>query len=319
MAIYLAYRTPYKSKNRFLKKFNYDSIIDFFQDNWDTLFNKTIKDHKDLFGIWIYGFTIHHTKPQKKINKPENFQELIKILTTEIYANTIIGNQECIQIFTDDDELELAWYLFTEKYKKDNIESLQIWFEKTLPLDSSNEGEKLQQETKIIEPKGERDGSTYFISCWTRDNTNLEDLEGVYEIQGIRMPDLANFLRKKQKIYIQNQSWNPGFDDLQYFQKIAKELTNSTLKEIVEFAVKYPLDELLPDNNSRLKIQEIKNLKLYNKPEKSIINLGEHLCELSIDLENNEFKYIVLFDDLWIKKHKTLAKSISNFGTTAKI
>ena len=319
MAIYLAYRTPYKSKNRYLKKFDCDSIIDFFQDYWDNLFNSSFEDHRNIFGTWIYGFPIKETDEHERINKPKGVEELIKILSKKIYANLIIGNQDCIQVFTDDDELELAWYLFTEKYKKDNLDILQIWFENNLPVDSHEEGEKLQQNTNIIEPRGKGIGNTYFISCWTSDNTNLEDLEGVYEIKGVRIPDLADFFRRKERIYMQNRVWSRGLDDLEYFQKIAKQLTTSNLKEIVEFAVKYPLGEIFPNDNTKLKIHEIKNLSLYNKPEKSSINLGEHCCELSIHLENNEFNYMILFDDLWIKKHKTLAKSIANFGTTAKI
>jgi len=49
-----------------------------------------------------------------------------------------------------------------------------------------------------------------------------------------------------------------------------------------------------------------------NTPEKSIVNTSEHLVEICVS-SLDAYNYIIIFDDLWMSKHDSLAKSLIHF------
>ena len=117
MKIYFAYRTGYKENLRYIKAFESDSILDFFRDNWELLKSD---DYAKLLGTDVYGFPFSFFREEDDDSKPNTFSELLKKIENGIYVNEITGDESSISIHTDDDEIELMWYFFTEDFKNNN-------------------------------------------------------------------------------------------------------------------------------------------------------------------------------------------------------
>src|SRR5690606_20868625 len=120
---------------------------------------------------------------------------LLQILEAGIYVNEIEGNENYIKAATDDDEIELAWFIFTEEYKLKNEDKVAIWFNNTLPSSFGSKGLGIQQETFVLDRKGSGEGCTYFISSPIYDSGNFEGLD-VVKIEGVRINNLLHFLKQ---------------------------------------------------------------------------------------------------------------------------
>lgn len=318
MNIYFAYRNGYKENSRHLKIFESDSILTFFQENWEKICDEENNSFIDLFGVKVYGFPIWQMDDSPKPGPPKNIIELIEIIEKYIYSNEVDGNENCIQVFTDDDEIELAWYVFNEEYKNENWDIVSIWFQEKLPTNFGSIGVSLNCETNLILPKGEGVGNTYFASVRIEDSEHLESMDGIYQIKGVRLPDFLGYLRTCEIECANSNCWN-GIANLNYIQKIAKELNNNSLDQVLRFITQYPLGSLTNRDLERIKIDNIKNMKFLNKMEKSSLLISEHLCELCINIGFNMFNYIIFFDDLWLETNLNLGKSISSFVSTSRI
>lgn len=321
MSIYLAYRTGYKSNNRYLKKFNYNSILDFFRDNWEKLIGEENESYIELFGERIYGFPIFQLSEDYPIpNKPSTNEELFEIIRVFVYNNEVIGNEDCIQVFTDDDEIELAWYIFIENYKTNNPYKVKIWFEKNIPINYGEIGKSLEYETNIIQPEiQEGKGKIYFISCPIEDSESLSSLDGIYEINGIRLPELLEYLRANEINYEEEDKWIIGLRDLKYIQHIARQIPNGSIDEILSFIVKYPLGELGGSDFEELSLKQIEEVLRDYDSKKSFFQKSKHFYEISMHHYSYFYNYMIIFDDLWLEKNEELGLSIAIFANTNKI
>jgi hypothetical protein len=329
MKIYLAYRDGYRSNSRFITEFDADSILSWFQNNWEILAKDDSKAYKNLLGkANIYRFNIGLDINEKIPQKPSDLEDLKRKLENYFYIDTIEGNEDCVQVLTDDDEIQLAWFMFTDNYKKENWEKLSIWFTEDIPIHYGTIGKKIITK-KQVTPKGNGIGETYFVSCPIFDSGNLSSLSAAFSIEGIRLPELVDFLNQNEIDYIpqikEEYCW--GFDELDFIQFLLKKSQSKSLKEVLELANKIPHTEIGYYYNStktkvnQLTIQEILNLTLRNKSDstKSKLKISEHFCELGINIGHGMYNYSFIFDDLWVANNEALAKSIIRFGETWRI
>jgi len=329
MKIYFAYRTAYKSNLRYIKEFNANSIYDWFVENWETL---NSEDYSTFLGTDVYGFPINieeveiEEKKQSFFGKlfgkkqdvenssskqPKNFQNLLELLSKGVYVNEITGDENCIKAATDDDEIELAWYIFTEDYKNRNKEKVAIWFNEILPTSFGTSGIELTEDIPILASKGSNAGYTYFLSSSIYDSANLEDM-AVIKIEGVRINNLLDFLKNNEINQIEDILY--AVDELNYIKHIANQLNNNDLKTVLETFTNYPITELQDIEIQETSLSEIKGMELDNLPEKSKVIVNEHSAEISVNSIEIFYNYYLFIDDLWIEKNELLAKSILYFG-----
>ncbi len=321
MQIYLAYRSAYFPNARFIKAFNEESILSWFQKNWEVFTKEGAaesKEYIEVLGTAIYGFPIWQIDDEPVPSKPKDFLELKSIIEKYIYNNEISGNENCLKVLTDDDEIELAWFMFTEKYKQENIENLQVWFSEEIPTDFGIKGQKLDAGKEIL-PKGNQEGCTYFISCPIYDSANFEDLEGTYKIENIRLPDFLNHILTNRLTYADEEAYTSTLNEINYIKHIAKKTQSKDLREVLDIFSRKPITALQDTAYKRLSIEELLKMELSNKEEKSILNYSEHFCEICINTLGVFYNYWILFDDLWVEKNQTLARSILRFGESWEI
>lgn len=323
--LYLAYRSGYFPNCRYIKEFEEESILNWFQRYWDKFTTENPEEDDDyvkVLGTHIYGFSIWQVDDEPIPSSPTNFEELISIIGKYIYNNEIEGDENCLKVLTDDDEIELAWFLFTEKYKQENFDNLSLWFCNQLPIRYGENGLKLNVEIEIL-PQGNKEGCVYFISCPIYDGANLEDLEGAYKIENIRLPDLITYL-KENEFEDSGYEYDAGYSELEFLQYISRGSENINVETLFNIFSKIPITELNVNQDGTNQyegctIDELLGLDLRNDAKKSIVNASEHICEISINTVGEFYNYWIIFDDLWVEENEKLAKSILCFGKDWKI
>ncbi|WP_430410722.1 hypothetical protein [Kordia sp.] len=331
MKIYFAYRTAYKSNLRYLKEFNSNSIYDWFIENWDSLCSDK---YSEILGTDVYGFPINIDAKEIVVEKrpffsklfdrkdetedmdnssslkPKDFQDLLNLLQEGLYLNEIEGEEDYIKVGTDNDEIGLCWYIFTEEYKNKNEDKVAIWFNDILPTSFGLHGIVLEEDINVLEVKGSGEGCTYFISVPIYDRFNIEDMT-VVTIEGVRMNTLLDFLKANELEELDDVLY--AVDELNYIKYIAAQLETNDLQTVLKIFADHPITELQEIEIDEHKLSEIIKMKLDNIPEKNRVIINEHSAELSVSTLGEYYNYYLIIDDLWIEKNETLAKSIMCF------
>lgn len=306
MKIYFAYRSVYIPNNRFIKEFEADSILDFFQKNWAILHSD---DYDKLLGTKVYGFPMFdegNTGIDTQLVLPTGIRDLVKKLSNNVYHVDIRGNENCIEVLTDDDEVELAWYVFTEKFKQENWHKLAVWFCEDLPTKIYQYDQEFltnYEDAYVFKLGKDIDKSTYLIANTIYDGANLSDIREI-RIIGTDLPNLIKTLKN----YEFKEDIGYGFDVLKLLQHIA--LSNNSLDDQVIFSefVKFNLAEL---NFEKWQI----NNKPIRENDKSSLKVSDHLIEMSVNDVGEFYNYYVLFDNIWASNHPELAESLIYFGS----
>lgn len=321
MKLYLAYRSGYIKNTRFLKEFEEESILHFFQKHWHLFIKEDAsetKEYVEILGQDIYGFPIWKIDDTGLPDSPKSYKDLKNKLEKYVYSNEVICDEQCLKVCTDDDEIELAWFMFTEVYKQENEAELSIWFQDKLPIKFGVQGELVSVKNEIL-PKGNNEGCTYFVSCSIYDSSHFEDLEGAFKLENIRLPDLISHLNNNELHLGDDENYSYGLGELEYLQYISQKLNIRNLKDVLKVFVEKPITEIQGVNFTTLSIDDFGNLELRNNTDESILNYSEHICEMCINSLGEFYSYVIIFDDLWVEKNRDLANSIIRFGASWEI
>src|SRR5262249_61803222 len=109
-----------------------------------------------------------------------------------LYINEIRTSPGLLQVFTDDDEIELAYYFFDDTYlaKHAGRAAYLLREDWRLPAEVSKGGFKSRERTQRV-GKAKGDGATWLVFNDVWDSGNLSDIEGGYRIDGVRLPQLV--------------------------------------------------------------------------------------------------------------------------------
>lgn len=344
MKIYFAYRSPYIPNNRFLKEFEANSILDFFQKNWQQL---SSDNYEHFLGVDVYGFPIgYNENNDNKSEIPMFFDELAEQLSKgSVYCNEMLGNEHLLQVHIDDDEIELAWYVFDEIYKNENWDKLAIWFTPKLPtiIEKTNKkfipngfetsnylghrklpyfyySNKWGWKFNRLQVADNANENCYLMSSAVYDGGNLQAMQFI-QLHGTNMQNLINDLKRLNfdvvKDYYrefknsEHHDYLPnGLDELHTLKMLANQFDLHDLSTVIHKLNDYPL--LI--ESGFLEHTNLQNRTVSQASEKSLINIHEHIAELSI-FDGYCFNYYILFDETWATTYPDLAKSIQNFGT----
>lgn len=339
MKIYFAYRTGYLANHRFIKEFEAESILDFFQKHWQDLADD--EQYKEVLGSEVYGlpisaYTDDSDEPQP-LPKPNNLDELKTCLEETVYYEDLIIDEHCIQVLTDDDEIQLAWYFFDETYKNANMDKLALWFYDELPTQCNAENKANNSFYPMLVPEGchqsdyfgknapiksvntwqvgKDNDECYFVSSAIYDSSNLEDMN-VIHLNGTTIKNLiADLSGYNIDEDGDNYEWSGG-RELLTLQKFADKFKSTDLQTLLEKLNQYPIYK------GNIDLDDLENtdsiFKRHN-PKLGKIKVSDHLVELSISYVGIFYDYYIIMDSCWINSHNDLAKSIIHFGRTWEI
>jgi uncharacterized protein (TIGR02996 family) len=251
-----------------------------------------------------------------------------------------------IQLLTDDDEIQMAVYVFDDHYRekhpgKADFLLLDGW---QLPDGESDGPLPKLPKTDLIEPPGGADGTLFAVSLYAEDSCNLEDLCGAKRITGLRLPDLARYLLT-----------TPEKDDVHYDSAIYEVRDN--LKRLLEkprgpdkgflAAIRDHPDDLtswgaysdwlqehdLPPAglyllDLALRAKDFSGARENRNPKFDCVKVTPHMAQACKNegrwpsdkrarkmTDRDTFTQFIFFDDRWAAAHPTLAVGILTFAS----
>lgn len=343
MSVYLVYRTPYNiSNNKYLKKFEFNSIVDWFQYIWsfiDQDQETALQQLEDYLGIDIYGswawLLDRNELDEERIRliPPLNWEELIACLENGYHNQLIADPQErFIQVLTDDDELQMAYYIFDEQAVQDfPIQSSYLLAEAEISEVFSPLTEFLPKASPQIKLESQLDLGKHLYFCYS-DHSTGDNLESYVlrpiVINNCSLPYLFEYLWHSEAEQLPTPL-------LMLRTHLKKDLAYS-LERLVKFKdydyFSYAHNTELRDCSPPLAYERmLEQIAQYQQQQPSLKNkswkllseyqYSSHFIQFSIHLEDwnsgtdrqSLFDHWVCFDDYWAREHPILAEGILQY------
>jgi len=199
MTVHFVYRSHYEGPTGLLRRrFDDATLLDWLRRHWEGIPNpdRARERVREVLGSQVYTFDRLFTAiTAASLPSPRSVHAAGEVLREHLYINEIAASPHLIEVLTDDDEIELAWYLFDDAYLRKGAAraSFLLRDDWKLPVEIGAGGYRPRERTtRIGKIRGE--GATYLIFHDFWDSGNLDDLEGGYRIDGIRLPQLAQYL-----------------------------------------------------------------------------------------------------------------------------
>jgi uncharacterized protein (TIGR02996 family) len=203
MSTYFVYRSPYHGPSgKYLTRFADATVLDWFRNHW-----RAIPDGPDfphhkyaeaLLGTDVYGFASLFARiAERGLAAPDNEKALWRLLRANLYVEGEIRTApHCVQVLTDDDELELAYYFFDDDFLAEHGERAAFLLHEDwrLPGGHTKGGYASGVPTTALAPRRRGLGVTYLVFYGFTDSGHLGRLTDGYRFSGLRLPDLARHL-----------------------------------------------------------------------------------------------------------------------------
>ena len=200
MAVYFVYRCHYNAPGeRHVRRFEFDTVVDWVRSIW-----KPIPDNKQAYqyaedllgGLDVYMFgRMFIAIAEESLPPPENMEQVMEGFL-HLYVQGEDHGPHHLQILTDDDEREMALYIFDDHFRASapgltDFLLLDGW---ELPGTGSDARPARLADVRPLAHAGDGEGTLYAFSLFTEDSSNLTDLCGGTRVEGVRVPDLCRYV-----------------------------------------------------------------------------------------------------------------------------
>jgi uncharacterized protein (TIGR02996 family) len=201
MTVYFVYRCHYGAPSeKHVRRFDHDTVLDWARAVFRQLPEDQAFDYAEklLGGLYVFSFEsmLRVDDGYSPRECPRTMKEVGQWFS-DAYAQDEANGPHHVQVLTDDDEHEMAVYLFDDHYRaakpgRADFLLLDGW---ELPAgDSDGEPPKMPK-TSAMKPAGDGEGSLYCVGLFADDSWNLSDgLSTPDRLDGVRLPDLARYL-----------------------------------------------------------------------------------------------------------------------------
>jgi uncharacterized protein (TIGR02996 family) len=345
MSVWFAYRCHYDlPATHFVKRFEEATILEWFCNHC-----KPIADADDaeahmqkMLGISPHGFGYFLTRlAEEKVPAPRNNRELHQAFNCWSVEGEWLCQAHAIQGLDDDDEEEMAFYIFDDVFASKYPERVTWLMQEDwrLPASAGTGSFRPASRTRRLKPRGEGEGTTYLAFLVCHDSYNLSDLnaEG-YRLEGVRLPQLARLLARTAEAEREEHGWcgelhaladeilvdDPQSDPMErtFLQDLrtnphddhAWDVYGDWLEERGRpRAELWLLARALERIGGRETHKHLPSIPIPARPL-SQSRVEPHLAQLcqhtATAWAHHEFDHWVLFDDLWASAHPDLANSL---------
>lgn len=343
MAVHFVYRSHYDNPGCFYtKRFEADSLLGWFQSIWKPVRGDDAGDHADeLLGTHVYSFgNLFEKIDDEEWPVPKSMNAVVERLNEALYVNEMKGGKNHLQILTDDDELEMAIYLFDDHYAAKHPDRVAFLLRDDWRLpDGMAEGEfKPPPGMPRTFPKAVKgEGRTYFAHFAAYDGGGLTDLDpGVMAgvISGVRVPDLPRFLFALQSgaVDLEDEEMHPSVGEVLTGLAPAVRTAKGTEVPLLKAVRANPNDtacwaaysDWLEENGKPTLLERILAkcdapcgaIEGSRNPKKDTVVVQTHVAQVSKHvarfdhMKQNLYHHLVFFDDLWANAHPHLASSL---------
>jgi uncharacterized protein (TIGR02996 family) len=206
MSVYFVYRSHYEGPAcKHLKRFEDASVLDWFRKRWTGLADEEAHEWaaREL-GTRVYGFgSLFQAIAEHGLPVPRTESQLHQILTDHLYVEgEVLARPHCLQVLTDDDELEMAYYFFDDHFLARHADRAAFLLNEgwQLPGGHGERGFRPRVPTAELTSRGRGEGTTYCVLIAYYDSGNLSDLEGGggWHVRGTRLPQFCQYLATAQ-------------------------------------------------------------------------------------------------------------------------
>jgi hypothetical protein len=328
MSVYFALRSHYEGPSgRFCRRFEDESVLAWFQRHWQGAAGSAANDlAQSVLGTDVYGFgSLFQAIGEQDAAAPRSGRELRALLEEHLYVEgEILHSPHALQVLTDDDELELAYYFFDDAYLERHGAKAAFLLHDgwRLPEAAGDAGLRASVRTHRLASKRKGEGATYLAFLAYYDSGNLSDLEGAGRIDGVRLPELAEFLAGARpgeewpfelrllRSHLSPESGEAGMDAALRrigclpFERLSEDLESAELDASPEEARRC-IDRFLQEQDLRTTEEGA---------SKSLVQVAPHVAQLSLHTgtwgERELFHRWVLFDDLWLAAQPDLGNAV---------
>ena len=347
MSVYFVYRCSYGSPSeKHVRRFEYDTVLDWAKAVFRQLPSDEAFEYAEklLGGLHVYSFgSMFRVDDDHPTRECPQTMEDVGGWFSDMYDQGQANGPHHIQLLTDDDELEMAVYVFDDHYRAANpgkVDFLLLdgW---ELPTGDANCESPQLPATSPLEPHGGSEGTLYAVYLFGEDTCNLTDLCPATRVDGLRVPQLARYLL----LHPQEDGIGYGLDET---REALRGLLQEPVGEDVGFlaAIRDQPGELthwsaysdwlqerdLPPAglyllDRALKVQSFSGARKNRKPELDCVKVSAHVAQVSKHegrwpdepfmwfSPNDTFAQFIFFDDRWAAAHPALAAGILTFAS----
>jgi uncharacterized protein (TIGR02996 family) len=344
MAVYFVYRCHYDAPSeKHVHRFESDTVLD-----WAKAIFRQFPDRDEadkyaeglLGGLHVYSFASLFTIDEEDGERlPPKTMKDVHAWFKGMYVNEESHGPHHIQIHTDDDELEMAVYVFDDHYRKANPGKADFLLHDgwELPEGDADGAWKPPKTATMIDLVGKLSQSgpaTYAAFLAFHDSANL-DLEGGYRVAGVRLPDLARHILTdlsdteiphewdKLRRAIQNHLKSPRGADAGFLTAIRKQpedLTNwGVYSDWLEERDEPPAGVKLLGAALERVVPSLSSIKRTRKPSKDMLRVTPHMVQAVYHTarwwKKDLYHQWIFFDDRWAAAHPTLAAGVLTFAS----
>ena len=335
MSVYFVYRSHYEGPSgKHVRRLDGDSVLGWFRAVWERA--KRADDAsewvKSEIGTRVYGFeSLFESAREGSLPPPTSDRKLRSYLDEHLYVEgEILYRPHALQVLTDDDEIELAYYIFDDHFLKEHPGRAAYLLHEDwrLPVTHGEAPYSPAIEAKVVDPAGPGAGTTYLAFLAFYDSLNLTDLdvEGPWRIDGVRVPHLTDFLRCA----------TPGEDWPFELKLIRSQLPpeghgGAALMSALERATLFPVQEITNSMDpTRWGLESVAHARaefdaLLDRiagkdrrydPSKSLVGVADHVAQLCLHTgwEDGMYHQWIVFDDLWAGEHPDLADGVLRYA-----
>lgn len=343
MTVHFVYRSHYHGPTGLYRRsFDDATVLDWFVNRWQGRSSEDDSAHElaeEYLGTAVYGFgSLFQRIDEEGLPAPRTEHELVEELREHLYIEgEILASPHLLQMLTDDDEIQLAYYFFDDTYlaKHGRRAALLLHDDWRMPEDCGAGGFKPTEPTRRV-AKAKGAGATYIIVNGFWDSGNLEDKEGAASrVDGIRLPELARQLAGDDKLaehhpdlqLLQSLLFPKGKKPKDPADPFLFALRDNPADELAWIAFSDWLAERGQHSSgalvleralraaSRHGIEEYPNWKF--NPKKSLVQVADHVavwCRHVARWDKRDlYHQWWFFDDLWASAHPDLANALLRY------
>jgi hypothetical protein len=356
LSLFFVYRSPYAGPTgKLVRRLDADTILEWFRRSWDVAARGQDEDEWatsamkwveaelgfDVYDLW----SIFAAVPELALSPPESDDQLADYLSKYLgVEGSVFVSPRAIQAHTNDDELELVYYLFDEPFAREHPERTAYLLHEGWRLPAATGDRPFSPDIDVPELSwgGSGEGTTYLVFLAPHPRLYFEDIsrDQPRRIEGVRLPDLGDSLRGA----------GPAPDwplELRLLRLAACRAGGDWPRAAFDRAVGLPLDQLKAFDRNRTDWPSARKMGLagdilIGSPERaeaeleaflrlvppfvlerghrerdqwpSSIALDRHLVQFSIRPFGSYFEGLyhqwILFDDRWAGKNEHLAQSL---------
>jgi uncharacterized protein (TIGR02996 family) len=204
MTVHFVYRSHYHGPTGlYVKHFDEPSILEWFRNRWRGVrYDAGAHEYAaELLGTNVYGFaSLFDRIAEHALPAPRSSRSLQETLEAHLYVEgEVLFSPHVVQVLTDDDEIQLAYYFFDDEYLAKHGQRAAFLLHEgwRLPADASGDGFRPAEKTMRV-GKARGEGTTYLVFHDFWDSGSLDDIEGAFRIDGVRLPQLAQYLARHE-------------------------------------------------------------------------------------------------------------------------